>query len=78
MQKASDMNKTRRAESVRKIPAQRQRHQELISLKGGRNDNLQWHAEQIIQHLIKIIEVLLQEESSKNYIDFMKKTNEMF
>lgn len=60
MEKLMDLNKTKRSESMRKLPLDKHKIPDFILSKRPRDNPLTLFIDEIIQHLIQIIEVLLQ------------------
>ena len=69
----SDLNRTKRSESLRKLSAERTNFNPLLSAESS----LKHLIEEVIKYLLEIIERLLLEENSNNYISYLKKTEEM-
>ena len=81
MNRFSDLNKTKRAESVKKIALDKLKQVPLFKHQPpNRNPEISVKCliDEVIKYLVDIIEVLLQEENSQNYITYMGVSEKMY
>jgi hypothetical protein len=75
MNRQTDLNRTKRADSLRKVTLDHLRDvPRLHSPRGGRSGEevgLKTVVEEVVKYLMEIVEALLQEENSENYRSFL-------
>ena len=73
-----NLPRTQRPGSLGKLTLEQERDYPMSPLSPGRNNvPLSRVVDEVLRHLMDIIEVLLSEENSNNYIAFMNKMQEM-
>jgi len=74
------MNKTKRGSSLKKLNLEKWKEVPPLQVMGSQRQEVTLNSvmDEVLKHLIEIIETLLQEENSNNYISFMKRNQEMY
>lgn len=71
MNRQSDLNRTKRADSLRKVALDQLREVPRAQARGGGEVGLRAVVEEVVKYLMEIVEALLQEENSENYRSFL-------